>query len=168
MTSPHFCFHGCQVKRTHFRYGGCHVTPTRVASDSPRHTRDPPRPTQVVPIRIIKPRTRSARCDPRWYQLGHFQFSGFTLPAPLLVRRKSVDPHPLPVPQVSGDPATLPCCGCHLTAPRGQMTLPHHTREMPRPTQVIPIRVIKPLGKMAPAGIQDGTGRTTSGSAAVA
>ena len=36
------------------------------------------------------------------------------------------------------------------------MTLPHHTREMPRPTQVIPIRVIKPLGKMAPAGIQDG------------
>ena len=55
------------------------------------------------------------------------------------------------------------CCGCHLTTPTGKMTLPHHTREMPRPMQVIPIRVIKPQAKTEPAGIQDSTVSATSG-----
>ena len=45
------------------------------------------------------------------------------------------------------------------------MSLPHYTRGPSRPTQVVPIRLIKPRAKMTPAGIQDGARWATSISA---
>ena len=52
-----------------------------------------------------------------------------------------------------------------MNRPMRASDLPHHTRDLPRPRQVVPIWVIKPQAKMEPSGIQDSTVRATSSSA---
>ena len=88
---------GCQVTWTHFRYGGCHMTPPSGQVTLPRHTRDPPRPTQVVPTRLIKHRAKMAPIRPQDGAGG-----------PTSGLAGSGDPPPLPVQQESHNPAPLP------------------------------------------------------------
>ena len=100
---------------------------------------------QVVPIRLINP-------ESRWHLPG----SKMVLEGPLLVRRHFMDTSP-----------TSSSAGVTWTATGWQVTPSPHTRETPGAMQVDPISLIKPQAKMTHAGIQDGDGRATSGSAEV-
>ena len=124
---------------------------------------------QVILTRLIKHQDNMAPVGPQDGTGG--PTSGLPLscdPLPLQVWQQSRDLYPLLVQWPSHDLSpTSRSAGVTSPTPVGHVTLPSHTGDLPRPTQVVPIRITKPLGKMAPARIQDGAGRTTSGLAAV-
>ena len=128
MNRPHFLIHGCQVTPVHIPFRRVsHYPPQGGQVNHPRHTRDQPRPRQVVPFRLIIPEPRwcskgskmaldgslpihhiHATCptsgSPSHVKLPHFRFSGSHVIRPYFQFGGSWVTRPqIPVRQVSRD-----------------------------------------------------------------